>query len=77
MANCPKCGAKISPLNWKANCKQCGVDMMMYNMEERLDADEKKANEEWEKVDRITASFNRALNSFKKTLRKLFKKEED
>lgn len=53
MAKCPKCGAKISPFNWKANCSKCGVDIMMYNMEERLDADEAKAEAEFQKLYKI------------------------
>lgn len=66
MANCPKCGEKIAVYSWSSKCKKCGADMLAYGMEQRLDADEMKAEAEWAKVDRILASMKRKWNSFKK-----------
>lgn len=66
MANCPKCGEKIPPYNWSSKCKKCGIDMLSYGMEQRLDADEAKANAEWEKLDRLLASLKAKMKSLRK-----------
>lgn len=50
MATCPKCGAKISPFNWKAECKHCGVDILTYTTETNLDSDEARAEEEFQRL---------------------------
>lgn len=48
MANqCPKCGGKLSPLYLKQDCPYCGVNLVYYNAEERLEADAIKAEAEW------------------------------
>lgn len=53
MANkCPKCGKKLSPLYLKQNCPHCGVNLVYYNAEERLERDAIKAEAEWEALDR-------------------------
>ena len=65
MAKCPKCGAPISPFDWRADCKNCGINLMTYNMEKQLDEDEKKAAEEYEKLDKIIAKFQPLIDKFK------------
>lgn len=53
MANkCPKCGGKLSPLYLKQNCPHCGVNLVYYNAEKRLEQDAIKAEAEWEALDR-------------------------
>lgn len=53
MANkCPKCGGKLSPLYLKQNCPHCGVNLVYYNAEERLEQDAIKAEAEWAALDR-------------------------
>lgn len=47
---CPKCGKKISPFYLKEKCPHCNVNLMYYNMEERLAADEAKAKKEVDAV---------------------------
>lgn len=39
---------------------------MTYNMEARLDEDEKKANEEFEKLDKLIAKFQPLIDAFKR-----------
>lgn len=50
MSKCPKCGEKISPLYFKENCPKCKVNLLYYNMEERLADDEAKAKKEVDAV---------------------------
>lgn len=38
---CPKCHHKIGKLDWGQNCKSCGVNLMYYNLEQRLEEDAK------------------------------------
>lgn len=53
MANkCPKCGGKLSPLYLKQNCPHCGVNLVYYNAEERLEQDSIKAEAEWAALER-------------------------
>lgn len=47
---CPKCGKKISAFYLKEKCPHCNVNLMYYNMEERLAADEAKAKKEVDAV---------------------------
>ena len=65
VAKCPKCGVKISPFDWGSVCKNCGINLMTYNMEKQLDEDEKKAAEEYEKLDKIIAKFQPLIDKFK------------
>lgn len=50
---CPKCGEKLRLFYLKENCPKCGANIMYYDMERRLEEDAKKAEEEYEKLDRI------------------------
>ena len=45
MAYCPKCGYKLKITDYKPECPSCGVNLMYYNMEERLAEDADKAIE--------------------------------
>ncbi len=74
MAKCPKCGAPISPFDWRADCKNCGVNLMTYNMEARLDEDEKKAEAEYEKLDELIAKFQPRIDAVKNTGKKIKEK---
>lgn len=60
MANCPKCGYRLRLIDYKPECPQCGVNLMYYNMEERLAADADKAEAEHirmqPRVDRLKAA---------------------
>lgn len=48
---CPKCGAKLSPFYLKPNCPSCGVNIMQYGFDERLESDKIRAEKEWERFD--------------------------
>ena len=50
---CPKCGKKLSPLYMKACCPECGVNLMYYKLDERLEADAKQAQNEVDAVNRF------------------------
>lgn len=39
MANCPKCGKKIALTSIKPTCPNCGVNLLYYKIEERLEVD--------------------------------------
>lgn len=55
---CPKCGAKLSPFYLKPNCPSCGVNIVQYGFDERLESDKTRAEKEWER-------FNNFLNGLK------------
>lgn len=61
MANCPKCGRKLTLLDWRPNCPGCGVNLVYYGMEERLldeaDAAETEHARLQKRMDRLKASF--------------------
>lgn len=48
---CPKCGAKLSPFYLKPNCPSCGVNIVQYVFDERLENDKIRAEKEWERFD--------------------------
>ena len=48
---CPKCGAKLSPFYLKPNCPSCGVNIVQYGFDERLESDKIRAEKEWELFD--------------------------
>lgn len=39
MAVCPKCGRKLKLTDYKPNCPGCGVNLLYYKIEERLEVD--------------------------------------
>lgn len=57
---CPKCGAKLSPFYLKPNCPNCGVNIVQYGFDERLESDKIRAEKEWERFDNF-------LNGLKKS----------
>lgn len=61
MANCPKCGQKLTIKDWRPNCPKCGVNLVYYGMEDRLltEADAAEAEHALfqKKLDRFKASF--------------------
>lgn len=61
MATCPKCGYKLKLKDYKPECPSCGVNLIYYNMEERLAADADKAEAEHiqfqPRIDRLKAAF--------------------
>ena len=46
MAKCPNCGVKIGMLDWRPNCKKCGVNLVYFDIEKRLLADSDRAEAE-------------------------------
>lgn len=48
---CPKCGTKLSPFYLKPNCPSCGVNIVQYGFDERLESDKIRAEKEWERFD--------------------------
>ena len=48
---CPKCGAKLSPFYLKPNCPSCGVNIVQYGFDERLENDKIRAEKEWKRFD--------------------------
>ena len=38
MATCPKCGKKLRLYHWRPECPACGVNMIYFASNERLDA---------------------------------------
>lgn len=50
MGNCPKCNHKLSPLDWRQNCPNCGVNLMFYGFEDRFYSDAKYAEMGFAKV---------------------------
>ncbi len=61
MAKCPKCGHKLKLTDWKPNCPNCGVNIVYYNMDERLQEEADIAELDHvrvqKKIDRLKASF--------------------
>ena len=47
---CPKCQAKLSPFYLKPTCPKCGVNIMQYGFDEKLEEDKVKAEKEWGKI---------------------------
>ena len=59
---CPKCQAKLSPFYLKPTCPKCGVNIMQYGFDEKLEEDKAKAEKEWSKLE------NSLLNIKKSTI---------
>ncbi|MBR6780698.1 MAG: hypothetical protein IKM24_06750 [Clostridia bacterium] len=58
---CPKCNYKLKITDWRPECPKCGVNVVYYGIEDRLNAEADKAEYEHAmfqpKVDRIKSSF--------------------
>ena len=52
-SKCPKCGEKLSPFYMKQTCPKCGVNLMYYQLDERLEADANQAQKEVDAVNRF------------------------
>ena len=50
---CPKCSGKISPFYLKQNCPHCGVDLLYYKLDERLEADAEESARQVAKIKRF------------------------
>lgn len=61
MANCPKCGRKLTLFDWRPNCPECGVNLVYYGLEDKLldeaDAAEAEHAKLQKKIDRLKAAF--------------------
>lgn len=61
MAKCPKCGRKLTLFDWRPNCPGCGVNIVYYNLDERLQDEADVAEAEHarlqKRIDRLKASF--------------------
>ena len=61
MANCPNCGHHLKLTDYKPNCPKCGVNIVYYNMDERLQEEADIAEIDHvrvqKKVDRLKSSF--------------------
>lgn len=61
MTECPKCGRHLKITDWRQKCPDCGVNMVLYNSQERLMQDADIAEVQYyhfqKKIDRIKASF--------------------
>lgn len=52
MDKCPKCGRRLTILNIKQECPDCGCDMLYYDIDKRLEADAEQAEKEFEWLER-------------------------
>lgn len=61
MANCPKCGHKLTLLDWRPNCPKCGVNIVYFGKDEKLmneaDSAELEHAHLQKRIDRLKASF--------------------
>lgn len=61
MSKCPKCKEKLSIFYFKTICPKCGCNLMYYDMDNRLEEDAKRAEQEWERleklIDKVTPKF--------------------
>lgn len=73
---CPKCGKKLSLFYLKENCPECGCNIMYYDMENRLEEDAKKAEAEFEKLDRVLGEIRLIFNKIILAFEKLFKRSK-
>ena len=53
MAVCPKCGRKLKLTDIKPTCPGCGVNLLYYKIEERLEVDAINAELEHAKTQKI------------------------
>jgi endonuclease/exonuclease/phosphatase family metal-dependent hydrolase len=50
---CPKCNQKLKPTYMKQNCPNCGINLLYYKLDERLELDAQKAEKEVNAVKRF------------------------
>ena len=61
MDKCPKCGKRLTILNIKQECPECGCDILYYDIDKRLEEDAIQAEKEFEALekflDKVTPKF--------------------
>lgn len=61
MANCPNCGRRLGIKDWRQTCPGCGVNLILYDRQERLmkeaDIAEVQHFHFQKKIDRVKAAF--------------------
>ena len=45
--NCPVCGTKIKPWDWRQNCKKCGTNLFLHDFKKRLEAESEEAEKDF------------------------------
>ena len=58
---CPKCHKKIKFYDWSQTCKNCGVNLVYYNLEETLIADAKETEMSFARARVFAAKIKGAL----------------
>lgn len=58
---CPKCGVHISPFDLKPNCKNCGVNILLYSQEYLLERDAKLTELEFASARLVLAKVKAAF----------------
>ena len=48
----------------KPNCPKCGCNLMYYNMESRLEEDSVKAEQEWDKLDKLVVDITKNIENY-------------
>lgn len=57
---CAKCGAKLKPFYLKQNCPNCNVNLLYYQMDENLQKDAEKAQDEVMRVWKFVRKIDKA-----------------
>ena len=55
--NCPVCGTKIKPWDWRQNCKKCGTNLFLHDFNNRLRAESVQAEKDYLWWTNMTAQF--------------------
>lgn len=55
--NCPVCGTKIKPWDWRQNCKKCGTNLFLHDFNNRLRAESVQAEKDFLWWTNMTAQF--------------------
>lgn len=45
--NCPVCGTKIKPWDWRQNCKKCGTNLFLHDFNKRLEEESVQAEKDF------------------------------
>lgn len=45
--NCPVCGTKIKPWDWRQNCKKCGTNLFLHDFAKRLEEESVQAEKDF------------------------------
>ncbi len=74
MDKCPKCGKKLSLFYVKQTCNDCGCNILYYDMDKRLEEDAKKAEAEFESLNKF---FEAVKTFFEKITPSFLKKRKE